>query len=199
MYLEAFGANTSLRECSRRVRGRTGSSDRYCPYTWIWSFIFVWFVATHSFICIMFVRLSRPVVQTLEPGLAVTTPVGKIVVFGCPVSICRRVLPVNIVVLPMISYDVILGMDWLAKYLRLSTALGTSYTQALGRRRSYVYWIVSLVITSNYLGRLGQEAHSWRRTSIFGICCHPGEGSKERLARYPYCSRLPKCLFNRLL
>ena len=36
--------------------------------------------ATHSFVFIMFVRLSRLVVQILEPGLTVTTPVGKTVV-----------------------------------------------------------------------------------------------------------------------
>jgi hypothetical protein len=36
--------------------------------------------ATHSFISIVFVRLSRLIMRTLEPGLAVTTPVGKIVV-----------------------------------------------------------------------------------------------------------------------
>ena len=59
--------------------------------------------------------------RTLEPGLAITTPVGKTVVYKCvvyecPVSICGRVLPANLVVLPMFSYDVILGMDWLAKY-----------------------------------------------------------------------------------
>ena len=33
--------------------------------------------ATHSFVSIMFVRLSRLVVQTLEPSLAVTTPLGE--------------------------------------------------------------------------------------------------------------------------
>jgi hypothetical protein len=54
--------------------------------------------ATHSFVFIMFVRLSRLVVQTLEPGLAVTTLVGKTVVckhevYGCLVSIYGRVLP----------------------------------------------------------------------------------------------------------
>jgi hypothetical protein len=37
--------------------------------------------ATHSFISIMFVRLSRLVVQTLEPGLAITTPIWKTVVY----------------------------------------------------------------------------------------------------------------------
>ena len=69
----------------------------------------------------MFVRLSRLVVRTLEPDLAITTLVGKTVVYRravceCPVSICGRVLPTNLVVFPMFSYDLILGMDWLMKY-----------------------------------------------------------------------------------
>ena len=77
--------------------------------------------ATYSFIFIVFVRLSKLVVRTLEPGLAVTTPIGKTMVCGraiceCPISICGRVLPTNLVVLPMFSYNVILEMDWLAKY-----------------------------------------------------------------------------------
>jgi hypothetical protein len=76
--------------------------------------------ATHSFISVVFVRLSRLVVRTLEPGLAVT-PIGKTVVYKrvvceCPVSICGRVLPANLVVLPMFSYDIILGMNWLTKH-----------------------------------------------------------------------------------
>jgi hypothetical protein len=78
--------------------------------------------ATHSFISIVFVRLSKLVVKTLEPGLAVTTLVGKTmvckhVVCECPVSICGRVFPANLVVLPMFSYNVILKMDWLTKQL----------------------------------------------------------------------------------
>jgi hypothetical protein len=77
--------------------------------------------ATHFFVSVVFVRLSRLVVRTLEPGLAVTTPVGKTVVCKrvvceCPVSICGRLLPANLVVLPMFSYDIILGMDWLTKH-----------------------------------------------------------------------------------
>jgi hypothetical protein len=69
--------------------------------------------ATHSFVSIVFIRLSRLVVKTLEPSLAVTTPVGKIVVCKrvvceCLVSICGSVLPANLVVLPMFSYDFIL-------------------------------------------------------------------------------------------
>jgi hypothetical protein len=76
---------------------------------------------THSFVSIVFVSLSRLVVRTLEPGLAVTTPVGKTVVYKrvvceCPVSIYGSVLPTNLVVLPMFSYDIILEMDWLMKH-----------------------------------------------------------------------------------
>jgi hypothetical protein len=78
--------------------------------------------ATHSFVSIVFVRLSKLAVKTLEPGLAITTPVGKTVVCKhvvceCPVSICGRVFPTNLVVLPMFSYNVILKMDWLTKHL----------------------------------------------------------------------------------
>ena len=43
--------------------------------------------ATHSFISIVFIRLSRLVVRTLEHGLAVTTPVGKTVV--CRSTVCK--------------------------------------------------------------------------------------------------------------
>jgi hypothetical protein len=41
--------------------------------------------------------------------------VCKRVVCEC-LSICEIVLPMNLVVLPMISYDVILEMDWLARH-----------------------------------------------------------------------------------
>jgi hypothetical protein len=77
--------------------------------------------ATHSFISIVFVRLSRLVVRTLEYGLAATTLVGKImvckrVVYECPISICGSVLPANLVVLSMFSYNVILKIDWLMRH-----------------------------------------------------------------------------------
>jgi hypothetical protein len=76
---------------------------------------------TNYFLSIMFVRLSRLVVRILEPGIAVTTLVGKSmvckhIVCECPVSICGRVLPTNLVVLPMFSYNVILEINWLMKH-----------------------------------------------------------------------------------
>jgi hypothetical protein len=77
--------------------------------------------ATHSFVSIMFVRLSRLIVQTLEPGLVITTLVGKTmvckrVIYECPVSICGSVLSANLVVLPIISYNIILEIDWLPRH-----------------------------------------------------------------------------------
>jgi hypothetical protein len=77
--------------------------------------------APNSLISIMFVRPSRLVVRTLETILVVTTSIGKTVVckcvvYGCLVSICGRVLPANLVGLPINSYDVILRLDWLAKH-----------------------------------------------------------------------------------
>ena len=67
----------------------------------------------------MFVRLSRLVVKNLRTSLAIAIPVGKTIVCkrivcGYLVSIYGRILPTNIIVLPINSYDVNLGMDWLA-------------------------------------------------------------------------------------
>ena len=64
--------------------------------------------ATHSFVSIIFVRLSRHVVRTLEPGLAVTTSIGKTmvckhIVYECPVDICRRVLLANLFSLCLVT------------------------------------------------------------------------------------------------
>jgi hypothetical protein len=69
----------------------------------------------------MFVKLPRLFVRTLEVGLVVATPIGKTVTCsriarGCPIAINVSILPANLVVLPLHGYDVILGMDWLAKH-----------------------------------------------------------------------------------
>ncbi|GLT69311.1 hypothetical protein SLA2020_414700 [Shorea laevis] len=77
--------------------------------------------ATYSFISSTFVRLSRLAIRPLDVGLAVATPVGETVVCksavcGCPLSICGKILPANLIIFAMFSYDIILEMDWLAKH-----------------------------------------------------------------------------------
>jgi hypothetical protein len=77
--------------------------------------------ATHSFLSIMFIKLSRLSVRTVEVGLKVATTVGKTVTCsriarGCPITIKGRTFQANLIVLPLHGYNVILRMDWLAKH-----------------------------------------------------------------------------------
>lgn len=69
--------------------------------------------ATHPFISSTFVRLSRLTVRPLDVSLAVATPIGKTIVCksavcGCPLNICGKILPTNLVFFAMFGYDVIL-------------------------------------------------------------------------------------------
>ncbi|XP_073222488.1 uncharacterized protein [Cicer arietinum] len=57
--------------------------------------------------------------SSLEEPLVVATPVGgnlliKLVYRSCDITIDDKVLPVDLVVIDLIDFDVILGMDWLA-------------------------------------------------------------------------------------
>jgi hypothetical protein len=75
----------------------------------------------HSFVSSMFIKLSRISIKTLEVGLAVATLLGKTVTCsrvarGCLIIINERILLANLVVLPLHGYNIILGMDWLAKH-----------------------------------------------------------------------------------
>jgi hypothetical protein len=77
--------------------------------------------ATHSFMSSMYAKLSRVVEAPLEVGLSVVNPIGKSVVCtrmvrSCPINIGGKVFLANLVVIPVQGFDVILGMDWLAKY-----------------------------------------------------------------------------------
>ena len=118
---EAIGASLGLCFCSRRAERRIESSAATASILGFEDSVLFDSGATHFFVSIVFVRLSRLVVKTLETGLAITTPVEKTVVckcaiYECPVNICGRVLPTNLVVLLMFSYDIILGIDWLTRH-----------------------------------------------------------------------------------
>ena len=77
--------------------------------------------ATHSFITSVFA--SKVVCQPSRMlySLSVATPLSEELemnVFfpSCPVLVEGRELPVDLVLLDVIGFDVILGMDWLAQY-----------------------------------------------------------------------------------
>lgn len=75
--------------------------------------------ATYSFVSLYFAPRLGKSSSFLDETLVVTTPVGnnvlaKSVYYSCDVSIEGKVLPADLVVLNMVDFDVILGMDWLS-------------------------------------------------------------------------------------
>lgn len=70
----------------------------------------------------VFAKLCRLAVAWPKVSLAVTTPMRRTVVCKreageCPVSIGGRIFPTNLMVFTMHGFDIILGMDWLAKHV----------------------------------------------------------------------------------
>ncbi|KAJ1430370.1 Aspartic peptidase domain superfamily [Sesbania bispinosa] len=73
--------------------------------------------ATHSFVSLSFASQPGKSPSYLDETLAVTTPVGEIlladcVYLSCVVSIGGKELLSNLIALDMVDFDVILGMDW---------------------------------------------------------------------------------------
>ncbi|EXC31837.1 Transposon Ty3-I Gag-Pol polyprotein [Morus notabilis] len=77
--------------------------------------------ATHSFISMLFASVLQLSVDTHDPPLTLSTPMGGIAEVSMIRSPCCIVLgdhrlSADLFVLPMAGFDVILGMDWLSKY-----------------------------------------------------------------------------------
>jgi hypothetical protein len=77
--------------------------------------------ATHSFISSTYMMLCNLSTRPLEQNISVSTPIGSAVtcrkcVVNCPILLGGRTLPAKLVVFGMLGFDIILGMDWLAKY-----------------------------------------------------------------------------------
>ena len=77
--------------------------------------------ATHSFVSSVFaskigwqaVRMTTP----LSVVIPLSDPLDTDVIFlGCPVLVEGRELPVDLVLLDVMDFDVILGMDWLSQH-----------------------------------------------------------------------------------
>ncbi|KAL0549351.1 hypothetical protein IC582_013832 [Cucumis melo] len=75
--------------------------------------------SSHSFISSAFVSHARLEVEPLHHVLSVSTPSGECMlskekVKACQMEIAGHVIEVTLIVLDMLDFDVILGMDWLA-------------------------------------------------------------------------------------
>ncbi|KAL0543546.1 hypothetical protein IC582_018644 [Cucumis melo] len=75
--------------------------------------------SSHSFISSTFVLHARLEVEPLQHALSVSTPSGECMlskekVKTCQIEIAGHVIEVTLLVLDMLDFDVILGMDWLA-------------------------------------------------------------------------------------
>ncbi|KAA0066035.1 gag protease polyprotein [Cucumis melo var. makuwa] len=75
--------------------------------------------SSHSFISTAFVLHARLEVEPLHHVLLVSTPSGECMlskekVKACQIEIAGHVIEVTLLVLDMLDFDVILGMDWLA-------------------------------------------------------------------------------------
>ncbi|KAL0559345.1 hypothetical protein IC582_003954 [Cucumis melo] len=75
--------------------------------------------SSHSFISSAFVSHARLEVEPLHHVLSVSTPSGECMlskekVKACQIEIVGHVIEVTLIVLDMLDFDVILGMDWLA-------------------------------------------------------------------------------------
>ena len=76
--------------------------------------------ATHSFISGKFAKLLDACVDELDCPVEVCTPLGASLTTyqylkDCPISFSGKLLSANLIILPIESYDVILGMDWLSE------------------------------------------------------------------------------------
>ncbi|KAL0561379.1 hypothetical protein IC582_001804 [Cucumis melo] len=74
--------------------------------------------SSHSFISSAFVSHARLEVEPLHHVLSVSTPSGECMlskekVKACQIEISGHVIEVTLIVLDMLDFDVILGMDWL--------------------------------------------------------------------------------------
>jgi hypothetical protein len=76
---------------------------------------------THSFVSAAYAKLSCMKIEPLRRNISVVMPIGdsltcRKLVENCPIIIGGRTLPANLVVFDMLSYDVILGTDWLSNH-----------------------------------------------------------------------------------
>lgn len=97
-------------EAPDKVTGilRVGDSDAYALLD---------LGANLSFVTLFFTYKFHACTKVLHEPNKVSNPMGESIVAqrvyrGCPISVLHKVIPCDLVELPMVDFDVILGMDW---------------------------------------------------------------------------------------
>ena len=77
--------------------------------------------ASYSFVPIVFVKKLDVKPVLLDEACVVSMPSGETLTSRfsfkeVPVQVIERELPIDLMVLEMVDYDVILGMDWVSRY-----------------------------------------------------------------------------------
>ena len=85
------------------------------------AFVLVDTGASYSFISLSCASSFDLEMSHLTPTLLVDTPIGGLVPLdwvcrGCELVIADRNIAIDLIVIDMLSFDVILGMDWLSAY-----------------------------------------------------------------------------------
>ena len=77
--------------------------------------------STHSYVCIEQLNDKLSSVEPLAYDIHVTSPLRhnvrvNIVYKNCPLMVHDREFSVDLIALPFLKFDLILGMDWLSKH-----------------------------------------------------------------------------------
>ncbi|KAL4022800.1 hypothetical protein IC575_016546 [Cucumis melo] len=113
--IESSAPHRRVFATNRSRRGRV----EYAPVLGHYALVLFDSGSSHSFISSAFVSHARLEVEPLHHVLSVSTPSGECMlskekVKACQIEIAGHVIEVTLIVLDMLDFDVILGMDWLA-------------------------------------------------------------------------------------
>ncbi|KAL4027100.1 hypothetical protein IC575_015560 [Cucumis melo] len=102
-----------------RIEARRAAEDSALPVLGHYALVLFDSGSSHSFISSAFVSYARLEVEPLHHVLSVSTPSGECMlskekVKSCQIELAGHVIEVTLIVLDMLDFDVILGMDWLA-------------------------------------------------------------------------------------
>ncbi|XP_073039337.1 uncharacterized protein [Primulina eburnea] len=83
--------------------------------------------ATHSFMSEVFMHSVEPTIMSLHFNIVFPTGdeiCATNIIKACPVQVGNRLLFADLIVIPMVAFDVILGMDWLSAYRAVIDCVG---------------------------------------------------------------------------